>query len=100
MDNEKEDKGLLARILGWFKGPVEDLAPDPDLADTAPLSPDNLEQISTAKIRESLEAGSAQSVGLERENNEDGRRYPNDDVPSLVEHGRTTVHSRARFRFL
>jgi protein phosphatase len=89
MDERKEDVGLLKRIIGWFRGRGEDHGPDPDLADTAPLSPDNLDQIPGAKIRESLEAGSAQSVGLERENNEDsvfvmyGTSYGEEPLPEF-----------------
>ncbi len=89
MDERKEDVGLLGRIIGWFRGRGEDQGPDPDLADTAPLSPDNLDQIPGAKIRESLEAGSAQSVGLERENNEDsvfvmyGTSYGEEPLPEF-----------------
>ncbi len=81
--------GLLKRIIGWIRGRDEDQGPEPDLADTAPLSPDNLDQIPGAKIRESLEAGSAQSVGLERENNEDsvfvmyGTSYGEESLPEF-----------------
>lgn len=80
---------MLKRIIGWFRGRDEDQGPEPDLADTAPLSPDNLDQIPGAKIRESLEAGSAQSVGLERENNEDsvfvmyGTSYGEEPLPEF-----------------
>ena len=89
MDDQKEDVGLLDRIVSWFRGPGEDPGPEPDLADTAPLSPDNFDQIPAAKIRESLEAGSAQSVGLERENNEDsvfmmyGASYGEEALPEF-----------------
>jgi len=89
MDNEKEDLGLLERLLRRFKGPKDEPGPEADLADTAPLSQESLDQISTAKIRESLEAGSAQSVGLERENNEDsvfmmyGASYGEEALPEF-----------------
>ncbi|MFV1858982.1 MAG: PP2C family serine/threonine-protein phosphatase [Anaerolineales bacterium] len=89
MDEKKEDVGLLGRIAGWFRGRREDQGPEPDLADTAPLSPDNLDQIPGGKIREILEAGSAQSVGLERENNEDsvfvmyGASYGEEPLPEF-----------------
>ena len=71
MDKDKEDRGLLQRIAGWLGRSKEAQVQEPDMADTAPLSPGNLDQIPGAKIRESIEVGSAQSVGLERENNED-----------------------------
>ncbi len=80
---------LLERITGWFRGPKEEAAPEPDLADTAPLSPDGLDQISGARVRESLEAGTAQSIGLERENNEDsvfmmyGSSYGEEALPEF-----------------
>jgi len=89
MDERTEEVGLLKRIIGWLRGRDEDQGPEPDLADTAPLSPDNLDQIPGAKIRESLEAGSAQSVGLERENNEDsvfvmyGTSYGEEPLPEF-----------------
>ena len=71
MDEETEKISLLERIARWFGRPKKDPAPEADLADTAPLSADNLDHIPSAKVRESLEAGAAQSIGLERENNED-----------------------------
>jgi protein phosphatase len=89
MDEETEKISLLERIARWFRGPKEDAAPEPDLADTAPLSPDSLDQIPSAKVRESLEAGTAQSIGLERENNEDsvfmmyGASYGEEALPEF-----------------
>ena len=89
MDGEKEDIGLFERIAGWFRGGEEEPGPEPDLADTAPLSPEDVDQIPSARIRESLEAGSAQSVGLERENNEDsvfmlyGASYGEEALPEF-----------------
>lgn len=89
MDEKKENLGWLERVARWLKGQKEDQAPEPDLADTAPLSPDNLDHIASAKIRESLEAGTAQSIGLERENNEDsvfmmyGASYGEDALPEF-----------------
>ena len=89
MDDESKKTTLLDRIIRWFSGPKEQVAPEPDLADTAPLSPDSLDQISGAKIRESLEAGTAQSIGLERENNEDsvfmmyGTSYGEEALPEF-----------------
>jgi protein phosphatase len=89
MDEETGKISLLERIAGWFRGPKEDAAPEPDLADTAPLSPDNLDQIPSSKVRESLEAGTAQSIGLERENNEDsvfmmyGASYGEEALPEF-----------------
>ena len=80
---------LLERISRWFSKPKEEPGPDPDLADTAPLSPDSLDQISGSKVRESLEAGTAQSIGLERENNEDsvfmmyGSSYGEEALPEF-----------------
>ena len=77
------------RITGWLGKAKEQGGLDPDLADTAPLSPESLDQVPSAKIRESLEAGSAQSVGLERENNEDsifmmfGASYGEDALPEF-----------------
>ena len=89
MDDGSKKTTLLDRIIRWFSGPKEQAAPEPDLADTAPLSPDSLDQISGAKIRESLEAGTAQSIGLERENNEDsvfmmyGTSYGEEALPEF-----------------
>jgi serine/threonine protein phosphatase PrpC len=89
MDEETGKISLLERIAGWFRGPKKDAAPEPDLADTAPLSPDNLDQIPSSKVRESLEAGTAQSIGLERENNEDsvfmmyGASYGEEALPEF-----------------
>ena len=89
MGEEKQSKSLLERIVGWFRGPEEAPIPHPDLADTAPLSPDSVDEIPAGKIRESLEAGSAQSVGLERENNEDsvfmmyGASYGEEALPEF-----------------
>ncbi|MFQ5942713.1 MAG: PP2C family protein-serine/threonine phosphatase [Anaerolineales bacterium] len=89
MDKEKANIGFLERIARWFRGGKEEQVPEPDLADTAPLSPDSIDQISPAKLRESLEAGSAQSVGLERENNEDsvfmmyGSSYGEEALPEF-----------------
>ena len=80
---------LLERITRWFSRPREEAGPGPDLADTAPLSPDSLDQISGSKVRESLEAGTAQSIGLERENNEDsvfmmyGSSYGEEALPEF-----------------
>ncbi len=80
---------LLERITRWFSRPKEELGSEPDLADTAPLSPDSLDQISGSKVRESLEAGTAQSIGLERENNEDsvfmmyGSSYGEEALPEF-----------------
>ena len=80
---------LLERITRWFGRPKEEAGPGPDLADTAPLSPDSLDQISGSKVRESLEAGTAQSIGLERENNEDsvfmmyGSSYGEEALPEF-----------------
>jgi protein phosphatase len=85
----KETPGLLERIARWLRGSRDVQAPKPDLADTAPLSADSLDQMPTGKIRESLEAGSAQSVGLERENNEDsvfmmyGSSYGEEALPEF-----------------
>ena len=89
MDEETEKISLLERIARWFRSPKEDAAPEPDLADTAPLSPDNLDQFPSTKVRESLEAGTAQSIGLERENNEDsvfmmyGASYGEEALPEF-----------------
>jgi len=65
--------GLWQRVLTWLRrpGPALEEGPGPDLADTAPLTPESLEQIAAVRLRESLSAGSAQSAGLERETNED-----------------------------
>ena len=89
MDEESKEISLLERITRWFRGPKEEAAPEPDLADTAPLSPDSLDQISGTRVRESLEAGTAQSIGLERENNEDsvfmmyGSSYGEEALPEF-----------------
>lgn len=89
MDEETEKISLLERIARWFRSPKVDAAPEPDLADTAPLSPDNLDQFPSTKVRESLEAGTAQSIGLERENNEDsvfmmyGASYGEEALPEF-----------------
>ena len=89
MDEESQKISLLERITRWFRGPKEEEAPEPDLADTAPLSSDSLDQISGARVRESLEAGTAQSTGLERENNEDsvfmmyGSSYGEEALPEF-----------------
>ena len=89
MDEESQKISLLERITRWFRGPKEEEAPEPDLADTAPLSSDSLDQISGARVRESLEAGTAQSIGLERENNEDsvfmmyGSSYGEEALPEF-----------------
>ena len=89
MDEESQKISLLERITRWFRGPKEEAAPEPDLADTAPLSSDSLDQISGARVRESLEAGTAQSIGLERENNEDsvfvmyGSSYGEEALPEF-----------------
>lgn len=89
MDEESKEISLLERITRWFRGPKEEAAPEPDLADTAPLSSDSLDQISGARVRESLEAGTAQSIGLERENNEDsvfmmyGSSYGEEALPEF-----------------
>jgi len=65
--------GFWQRVLTWLRrpSPVPQEGPEPDLADTAPLTPESLEQIAAVRMRESLSAGSAQSAGLERETNED-----------------------------
>jgi len=89
MDEESRKISLLERITRWFRGPKEQAAPEPDLADTAPLSLDSLDQISGGRVRESLEAGTAQSIGLERENNEDsvfmmyGSSYGEEALPEF-----------------
>lgn len=89
MEEEKTGMGLFERLARWFKGSKAEPGPNADLADTAPLTLGNRDQISTGKIRESLEAGSAQSVGLERENNEDsvftmyGASYGEDALPEF-----------------
>ncbi len=89
MDEESKEISLLERITRWFRGPKEEAAQEPDLADTAPLSSDSLDQISGARVRESLEAGTAQSIGLERENNEDsvfmmyGSSYGEEALPEF-----------------
>ncbi len=89
MDEESKEISLLERITRWLRGPKEEAAPEPDLADTAPLSSDSLDQISGARVRESLEAGTAQSIGLERENNEDsvfmmyGSSYGEEALPEF-----------------
>ena len=89
MDEETEKISLLERIARWFGRPKKDPAPEADLADTAPLSADNLDHIPSAKVRESLEAGAAQSIGLERENNEDsvfmmyGASYGEEALPEF-----------------
>ena len=89
MDEESQKISLLERITRWIRGPKEEAAPGPDLADTAPLSSDSLDQISGARVRESLEAGTAQSIGLERENNEDsvfmmyGSSYGEEALPEF-----------------
>ena len=89
MDEESKEISVLERITRWFTGPKEEAAPEPDLADTAPLSPDSLDQISGSRVRESLEAGTAQSIGLERENNEDsvfmmyGSSYGEEALPEF-----------------
>lgn len=89
MDEESKEISLLERITRWFRGQTEEAAPEPDLADTAPLSSDSLDQISGARVRESLEAGTAQSIGLERENNEDsvfmmyGSSYGEEALPEF-----------------
>jgi serine/threonine protein phosphatase PrpC len=81
--------GLWQRFRRWLRGGEPDLDAEPDLADTAPLSPESLEQVPVGKIRESLEAGSAQSAGLARENNEDsvfmmfGSSYGEDALPDF-----------------
>lgn len=69
--------GLFDRLNGFFRWllgepqgrPIE--SPTPDLVDTAPLHPDAFERASLAIGRETIEAGSAQSAGMERDNNED-----------------------------
>jgi protein phosphatase len=89
MDEETEKISLLERIARWFRRPGEVQGLEPDLADTAPLSPDSLDQFPSAKVRESLEAGTAQSIGLERENNEDsvfmmyGASYGEEAIPDF-----------------
>ena len=89
MDEETEKISFLDRIARLFRSPKKDAAPEPDLADTAPLSADSLDQIPSAKVRESLEAGTAQSIGLERENNEDsvfmmyGASYGEEALPEF-----------------
>ncbi|MEE9217352.1 MAG: protein phosphatase 2C domain-containing protein [Anaerolineales bacterium] len=89
MDEKTEKINLLERIARWFRRPKKDTGPEPDLADTAPLSPDSLDQFPSKKVRESLEAGSAQSIGLERENNEDsvfmmyGSSYGEEALPEF-----------------
>ncbi len=88
-DGEKPSLSLFERIAGWFRSRGAEETPKPDLADTAPLSVDSLEQIPSSKIRENLQAGSAQSVGLERENNEDsvfmmyGSSYGEEALPEF-----------------
>jgi len=62
---------LWNRFLNWLRGPAPSPESGADLADTAPLTPESVEQIAAGRIRESLAAGSAQSPGLERESNED-----------------------------
>jgi len=73
-ENSNDPKpGIWQRVMTRLRGLTPALAvePGPDLADTAPLTPESLEQIAAVRMRESLSAGSAQSVGLERESNED-----------------------------
>jgi protein phosphatase len=93
MESNPNDKrgrpGFWQRFRRWLRGSKQEASADPDLADTAPLSPDSLEHITVGKIRESLEAGSAQSIGLERESNEDsvfvmfGSSYGEDALPEF-----------------
>lgn len=77
------------RIVERIKRSPQADRPEPDLADTAPLSQESLDQIASVKIREGLEAGSAQSPGLERENNEDsvfmmyGSSYGEEALPEF-----------------
>lgn len=81
---------LWQRFLRWLRGgePAPSI-PEPDLADTAPLRPESIEHVPSSKIRESLEAGSAQSAGLERETNEDslltlyGNSYGEEALPDF-----------------
>jgi serine/threonine protein phosphatase PrpC len=65
--------GLWQRLVNWLRRPVPapTAEPEPDLADTAPLTPESLAHIAAVRVRERLSAGSAQSPGLERETNED-----------------------------
>lgn len=80
---------LWQRFLRWLRGSKAAIPAEPDLADTAPLTPQSLERIPPGKIRESLEAGSAQSAGLERETNEDslvmmfGSSYGEEALPDF-----------------
>ena len=80
---------LWNRLLNWLRGPPAAPQAGADLADTAPLTPESLEQLSMARIRESLAAGSAQSPGLERETNEDtlfmmyGTSYGEEALPEF-----------------
>lgn len=86
---ESESYSFWQRFLRWLRGPQPEPAGEPDLADTAPLRPESLAQAPTTKIRESLEAGSAQSAGLERETNEDslimlfGNSYGEEALPDF-----------------
>lgn len=86
---ESQKASLWQRFLGWLRGPQSLPVAEPDLADTAPLRPESLDQVPTGKIRESLEAGSAQSAGLERETNEDsllvmfGNSYGEEALPDF-----------------
>lgn len=68
---------LWNRIAGLFR-PSRAAAPGaprrpgaPDLVDTAPLRAEFARRAGAARPREAIEAGSAQSPGLEREKNED-----------------------------
>lgn len=86
---EDKNRSLWQRLLSWLRGPSTETVAEPDLADTAPLRPQAVDQPPTTKIRESLEAGSAQSTGLERETNEDsllmmfGNSYGEEALPDF-----------------
>jgi protein phosphatase len=61
---------FLQRLFG--RGKTEDLGPrDQRSADTAPLDPDRTEIIQVEDFRRHVLFGSAQSVGIERDHNED-----------------------------
>lgn len=84
-----ERSSLWQRFLRWLRGPAPTTLAEPDLADTAPLIQEGIDRAPTGKIRESLEAGSAQSAGLERESNEDslvmmfGNSYGEEALPDF-----------------
>lgn len=67
---------LWNRIAGWLRPARAAPSPGrkvgaPDLVDTAPLRAEFARRVGAARPREAVEAGSAQSPGLEREKNED-----------------------------